>query len=172
GGYAACPVRTYLPYSRVMAVSAFAKNPEDAYRVAAYMQLPDVCITYVYDSNCGQDPYRWSSLKPEAAMKDHTGGPSLDATDAKSYVDAIREGLKAGYPELAIPGAPRYLDILDLYVSQALAGGVKPKDALDAAAREWASITEAEDRSAKGGVRVVGQIVQGRRRQLLTSKPK
>ena len=34
GGYAAVPVRTYLPYSRVMAVSAFAKNPEDAYRVA------------------------------------------------------------------------------------------------------------------------------------------
>ncbi len=145
GGYAAVPVRTYLPYSRVMAVSAFAKNPEDAYRVASYMQLPDVCITYVYDSNCGQDPYRWSSLKYEAAMKDHTGGPSLDAADAKSYVDAIREGLKAGYPELAIPGAPRYLDILDLYVSQALAGSVKPKDALDSTAREWASITEAED---------------------------
>lgn len=144
-GYAACPVRTYLPYSRVMAVSAFAKNPEDAYRVAAYMQLPDVSITYVYDSNCGQDPYRWSQLTPEAAMKDHTGGPSLDATDAKIYVDAIREGLKAGYPELAIPGAPRYLDILDLYVSQALAGSLKPKDALDATAREWASITEAED---------------------------
>jgi multiple sugar transport system substrate-binding protein len=145
GGYAPCPVRTYLPYSRVMAVSSFAKNPEDAYRVAAYMQLPDVMVTYVYDSNCGQDPYRWSSLKPEAAMKNHTGGPALDATAAKSYVDAIREGLKAGYPELAIPGAPRYIDILDLYVSQALAGSLKPKDALDATAREWSSITEAED---------------------------
>jgi multiple sugar transport system substrate-binding protein len=145
GAYAACPTRTYLPYSRVMAVSAFAKNPQDAYRVASYMQLPDVTITYVYDSNCGQDPYRWSSLKWEAAMKNHTGGPALDETDAKNYVDAIREGLKAGYPELAIPGAPRYLDILDLYVNQALAGSLKPKDALDAAAREWASITEAED---------------------------
>lgn len=145
GGYAACPARTYLPYSRVMAVSAFAKNPQDAYRVAAYMQLPDVCVTYVYDSNCGQDPYRWSSLKPEAAMKNHTGGPALDASAAKSYVDAIGEGLKAGYPELAIPGAPRYLDILDLYVSQALAGTLKPKDALNATASEWASITEAED---------------------------
>ncbi|MGD0188383.1 MAG: extracellular solute-binding protein [Roseiarcus sp.] len=145
GGYAACPVRTYLPYSRVMAVSAFAKNPKDAYRVAAYMQLPEVMVTYVYDSNCGQDPYRWSSLTPEAAMKNHTGGPALNATSAKSYVDAIREGLKAGYPELAIPGAPRYLDILDLYVSQALAGTLKPQDALNATAHEWASITEAED---------------------------
>ena len=152
-----------------MAVSAFAKNPEDAYRVASYMQLPDVCITYVYDSNCGQDPYRWSSLKPEAAMKDHTGGPSLDAADAKSYVDAIREGLKAGYPELAIPGAPRYLDILDLYVSQALAGGVQAKGR---ARRDRARMGEHHrgggSRPAKGGLRGVGQVVQGRRRQLLT----
>ena len=145
GAYAPVPVRTYLPYSRVMAVSAFAKNPEDAYRVAAHMQLPDVTVTYVYDPDCGQDPYRWSSLKPEAATKTHTGAPSLDLATAKNYVDAIRDGLKAGYPELAIPGAPRYIDILDLYVSQALAGGVKPKDALDATAREWAGITEAYD---------------------------
>jgi multiple sugar transport system substrate-binding protein len=145
GAYAAVPVRTYLPYSRVMAVSSFAKNPEDAYRIAAYMQLPDVCITYVYDPDCGQDPYRWSSLKPEAATKTHTGAPSLELATAKNYVDAIREGLKAGYPELAIPGAPRYIDILDLYVSQALAGGMKPKDALDAVAREWTGITEAYD---------------------------
>ena len=117
-----------------------ARIPEDAYRVAAYMQLPDVCITYVYDPDCGQDPYRWSSLKPEAATKNQTGAPSLNLATAKDYVDAIREGLKAGYPELsAFPGAPRYLDILDLYVSQALAGSLQPKDALDAAAREWAA---------------------------------
>lgn len=145
GGFAPCPGRSLLLYSRVMAVSAFARNPKDAYRTAAYMQLPEVSITYVYDSNCGQDPYRLSQLKPEAAMKNHTGGPALDATAAKSYVDAIREGLKGGYPELGIPGAPRYLDILDLYVSQALAGTLQPKDALDATAREWDSITEAED---------------------------
>ena len=145
GSFAPCPKRSLLLYSRVMAVSAFAKNPKDAYLTAAYMQLPDVSITYVYNSQCGQDPYRLSQLKPKAAMKNHTGGPALDAASAKAYVDAIREGLKGGYPELCIPGAPRYLDILDLYVSQALAGGLKPKDALDATAREWASITEAYD---------------------------
>jgi multiple sugar transport system substrate-binding protein len=143
--FAPCPKRSLLLYSRVMAVSAFSRNPEDAYRVAAYMQLPDVSIKYVYDSECGQDPYRLSQLKAEAATKNHTGGPALDATSAKSYVDAIREGLKTGYPELAIPGAPRYLDILDLYVSQALAGTLKPKAALDATAHEWDSITQAED---------------------------
>jgi multiple sugar transport system substrate-binding protein len=145
GGVAPIPVRTYMPYSRVMAVSAFSKNPEDAYRVAAYMQLPEVTITYVYDSNCGQDPYRVSSLKWEAATKNHEGGPALTPALAKVYVETIKEGLKNGYPELSIPGAPRYLDILDLYVSQALAGTLPAKAALDAAANEWNNITQAED---------------------------
>ena len=145
GGVAPIPVRTYMPYSRVMAVSAFSKNPEDAYKVAAHMQLPEVCITYVYDSNCGQDPYRVSSLKWEAATKNHEGGPALDPDLAKAYVETIKEGLKNGYPELSIPGAPRYLDILDLYVSQALAGTLPAKAALDAAANEWNNITQAED---------------------------
>ena len=145
GGVAPIPVRTYMPYSRVMAVSAFSKNPEDAYKVAAWMQLPEVCITYVYDSNCGQDPYRVSSLKWEAATKNHEGGPALDPDLAKAYVETIKEGLKNGYPELSIPGAPRYLDILDLYVSQALAGTLPAKAALDAAANEWNNITQAED---------------------------
>jgi multiple sugar transport system substrate-binding protein len=145
GGYAACPTRTYMPYSRVMAVSAFSKNPEDAYKVAAHMQLPDVDVTYFYDADCGEDPYRKSSLKFEAAMKNHEGKPALDEASAKSYVDAIGDGLKDGYPELSIPGAPRYLDILDLYVSQALAGTLPAKAALDAAASEWNNITQAED---------------------------
>ena len=72
------------------------------------------------------------------------GPPSL-RTWRRSYVETIKEGLKNGYPELSIPGAPRYLDILDLYVSQALAGTLPAKAALDAAASEWNNITQAED---------------------------
>ncbi|MDA8048818.1 MAG: extracellular solute-binding protein [Rhodospirillales bacterium] len=142
-GFAPCPQRSYMPYSRVMAVSAFSKNPKDAYKLAAYMQLPEVGITYVYDPECGEDPYRESYLKP-SAVKNHLGQPTMSPAAAANYVDAIRGGLKAGYPELSIPGAPRYIDILDLYVNQALAGSLSPKAALDACAGEWAGITEAE----------------------------
>ncbi|MGP8233168.1 MAG: extracellular solute-binding protein, partial [Methylovirgula sp.] len=146
--YAPCPQRSYMPYSRVMAVSAFSKHPEDAYKVAAHMQQPEVMVTYVYDPDCGEDPYRESSLKADE-VKSHTGHPTMPPAAAKSYVDAIRGALENGYPELSIPGAPRYIDILDLYVSQALAGGLTPKAALDAAAGEWASITSAEDKDAQ-----------------------
>ena len=143
GGFAPCPVRSYMPYSRVMAVSAFSKHPAEAYKLISYMQQPNVGITYVYDPECGEDPYRESYLNP-TAVKNHTGQPTMSPEAAKSYVDAIRAGLEAGYPELSIPGGPRYIDILDLYVNQALAGSLSPKAALSACANEWASITEAE----------------------------
>ena len=146
GGFAPCPVRSYMPYSRVMAVSAFSKHPEEAYKLISYMQQPDVGITYVYDPECGEDPYRASYLNP-AAVKSHTGQPTMSPEAAKNYVDAIRGGLQTGYPELSIPGAPRYIDILDLYVNQALSGSLSPKAALDACANEWGSITDAEGKS-------------------------
>ncbi len=147
-GLAPCPQRSYMPYSRVMAVSAYSKHPEDAYKVAAYMQLPDVDITYVYDPDCGEDPYRESSLKADA-VKSHLGKPTMTPATAKAYVDSIRAGLQAGYPELSIPGAPRYLDTLDQSVSQALAGSLSAKAALDQAAAQWAAVTDAEGASAQ-----------------------
>ncbi len=148
GGFAPCPVRSYMPYSRVMAVSAFAKNPDQAYQLASYMQQPEVSATYVYDPDCGQDPYRFSQLNI-ANVKNHLGKPTMSEAAAKSYVDAIGAGLKAGYPELSIPGAPRYIDLLDLYVNQALAGSLPPKAALGACANEWESITEAYGRKTQ-----------------------
>lgn len=137
--FAPCPVRSYMPYSRVMAVSAYSKRPKEAYQVAAWMTTHE--MPYVYDPEDGEDPFRYSQLDP-ALVKTHTGEWALTTEEQrKSYVEAIKEGLKAGYPELSIPGAPRYLDTLDLFVNQALAGTLSPKEALDNAAREWDSLT-------------------------------
>lgn len=139
GGFAPCPVRSYMPYSRVMAISAFSQNKVRAYEVAAYMTLNG--SHDVYDPACGEDPYRASQLSP-ALVKTHTGKPSMPHDAAVEYVNAIRGCLAAGYPELGIPGAAQYLDMLDLFVNQALAGTQSPKAALDAAASEWNSLTQ------------------------------
>lgn len=138
-GFAPCPVRSYMPYSRVMAVSAFSNNKAKAYDVAAYMTLNG--YRDVYDPACGEDPYRASQLSP-ALVKTHTGKPSMSSAAAVEYVNAIRACLAGGYPELGIPGAAQYLDMLDLFVNQALAGTQSPKAALDAAAGEWNSLTQ------------------------------
>lgn len=138
--YAPCPVRNYMPYSRVMAVSAFSKNQQNAYKVIQYMNSADVSVKDVYDPKCGEDPFRESQLDP-SKVKDHLGNPSMPSAQAQSYVSAIKSCLTTGYPELSIPGAPRYLDILDLLVNEALAGSLTPSQALTQCASEWESIT-------------------------------
>ena len=138
--YAACPVRSYMPYSRVMAVSAYSQNPHNSAKVVQFMSSSPIQAQFDYDPNCGEDPCRLSVLDP-SLVKDHTGNPTMPATQAASYVSAIKTGLQAGYPELSITGAPRYLDILDLKINEALAGSSSPSDALKSAAGEWDSIT-------------------------------
>ena len=79
GGYAACPVRTYMPYSRVMAVSAFSKNPEDAYKVAA-LHAASRCGRHLFlrSRTAAKTPIASRRLTPEAATKNHEGKPALD----------------------------------------------------------------------------------------------
>lgn len=147
-GFASCPQRTYMPYSRVMAISAYSNNPHNAWKAIQFMDRSAVAGRDVYDPACGEDPFRYSMLHPDL-VKSHTGKPSMSPVQATRYVNAIKDCLEAGYPELSIPGAPRYLDQLDLYVNKALAGQMKPGAALRAAAASWDSITDSYGRSSQ-----------------------
>jgi multiple sugar transport system substrate-binding protein len=147
-GYAPSPVANYMPYSRIMAISAFTSNPHNSYKLIQYMNRTEVSIKDVYDANCGEDPFRPSHFDTNA-VKDHTGKPSMSAAAASSYVNANKGGLAIGYPELSIPGAPRYIDILDLKVNEALSGSSTAAQALKAASDEWNSITTALDKNAQ-----------------------
>jgi ABC-type glycerol-3-phosphate transport system substrate-binding protein len=147
-GYAPSPVANYMPYSRIMAISAYTSNPHNSYKLIQYMNRSEVSIKDVYDPNCGEDPFRKSHFDTNA-VKDHTGKPTMSADVATNYVNANKGGLAIGYPELAIPGAPRYIDILDLKVNEALSGSSTAAQALKAAADEWNSITTALDKNAQ-----------------------
>jgi hypothetical protein len=147
-GYAPSPVRNYMPYSRIMAISAYTSNPHNSYKLIQYMNRTEVSIKDVYDPNCGEDPFRTSHFDV-SAVKDHTGKASMSADAATSYVKANKDGLAIGYPELSIPGAPRYIDILDLKVNEALSGSSTAAQALKSASDEWDSITTALDKNAQ-----------------------
>jgi multiple sugar transport system substrate-binding protein len=147
-GYAPSPVRNYMPYSRIMAISAYTSNPHNSYKLIQYMNRSEVSIKDVYDPNCGEDPFRTSHFDV-SAVKDHAGKPSMSSDAASSYVKANKDGLAIGYPELSIPGAPRYIDILDLKVNEALSGSSTAAQALKSASDEWDSITTALDKNAQ-----------------------
>jgi ABC-type glycerol-3-phosphate transport system substrate-binding protein len=134
-----------MPYSRIGAISASGKNPDGAYDVLWYLQQPAVSDDYVTDPKNGIDACRYSNLRPENWIKRFPQYPTL----VTEYAKTMRANLLQGFPELSIPGAPTYIDKLDLYVNQALAGQIKPKVALDSAAREWESLTDSLDRNAQ-----------------------
>lgn len=144
-GYAACPVRTYEPYSRVMAISAYSSSPHNAWKVIQYMNSSAVSIRDVYDPKCGEDPFRFSHFDP-AAVKGHAGDVLFSSAQATEYVSGIKACLANGYPELSIPGAPRYLDTLDQRVNQALAGQLTATQALQQAVSDWNQITQSQGR--------------------------
>jgi multiple sugar transport system substrate-binding protein len=147
-GYAPCPVRSYMPYSRVMAISAYSANPHNSWKAIQYMNRSSVSVKDVYDPGCGEDPFRASQLDP-SLVKDHTGQPTMPPALAAAYVSAIRGCLAGGYPELSIPGAFHYLDTLDLFVNEALAGQISAASALNAAASEWNTITQSLGQGAQ-----------------------
>ena len=145
-GSAPCPNgKSYMPYSRIGAISASGKNLDGAYDVLWYLQQPAVSDDYVTDPKNGIDACRYSNLRPANWIKRFPQYPAL----VTEYAKTMRANLLQGFPELSIPGAPTYIDKLDLYINQALAGQIKPKVALDSAAREWESLTDSLDRNAQ-----------------------
>ncbi|MCZ7546003.1 MAG: hypothetical protein M5R40_21875 [Anaerolineae bacterium] len=66
-----------------------------------------------------------------------------------AYLDGLKVALQDGFPEIFIPGAAQYEDVLDLHVNRALAGEETPQEALDAVAAEWEAITDRLGREAQ-----------------------
>jgi multiple sugar transport system substrate-binding protein len=97
----------------------------------------DRSLEDVSTSLTGLDPYRKFHFQHPEAYK-------MFPTEARAeaYLKGVEAALADGYPEIFIPGAAQYEDSLDLHVNKVLAGQEKPKQALDAVAQEWDSITD------------------------------
>ena len=132
--------RSTLAYGRAMAISKLCKNPEAAYRVIDWMQLPAQSINYVTEPTSGIDPSRYSAYK--SPKKWVMNWPTRSAYMANGLTS-----LKNGYPELELPGAERYDESLVTHIAEALSGQETPKAALQATATEWNQITNSLGRS-------------------------
>jgi len=130
-----------------MGIAKNSKNPDAAWAVVSFMARPDIALERAMAPtpkcpSSNHDPFaysqynsiRWRAEKPWV-------GP---------FLDAELEALKTGYPMLKMPGAFEYLDTLDRYISDYLAGVIKdPKEALDRTADEWEKITDRLGRSTQ-----------------------
>lgn len=135
--------RSMMPVGRVVGVAADSDVPEAAYCVAKHIAY-NRSVENVSSPLTGLDPYRLSQLDNPSAF-----APLMGEENAVAYLDGLKVALQDGFPEIFIPGAAQYEDVLDLHVNRALAGEETPQEALDAVAAEWEAITDRLGREAQ-----------------------
>ena len=139
-----------------MAVSQSCQNPEAAYQVIRLMSSQDVSMTNISEANSHCDPFRLHHLDHPELWKVRFDG-------LEEYLSASRAALDVGFPELTIPGAEEYHDVLSRHVQEALQRSISPQQALDGVATEWRAITrrrglEAQRRAWKSQLSAMQQL--------------
>lgn len=141
-----------MPVGRVMAVPRYVSDTKKlaAYRFAQTFAGPKYSPHMVSDPRCGEDPFRTehfddpSIYTSENPYSDDTEGSASFATQeaAEEYAAAVQATLEQGYPEPYWPGAPQYINALDIEVSKLVSGQVDVDQALENVESEWNSIVE------------------------------
>ena len=126
---------TYIDPAWVGGICVDSENPEAAWAALDYMfGAGAVSLKWVMSPLSGWDPYRFSHVNSPLWRKEVPG--------IERFFEAELAAMERGYPGLKIPGAFEYMDVLDLYVSEYLAGNIATaQEALDNVAAEWEKIT-------------------------------
>ncbi|MGQ9474206.1 MAG: ABC transporter substrate-binding protein [Candidatus Caldatribacteriaceae bacterium] len=110
-----------------------AKNPEEAFQYLRIMTFGENSVWAVTQPGSGVQPY---------LAKTHFGNPEVTNALGEEFLKGYMECIAKGKPDLRLPYAAEFVDILDLYLSKALAGEIGSKEALDAVAEKWVELLE------------------------------
>jgi multiple sugar transport system substrate-binding protein len=134
-------------------VSAKSANPEVVYSLYALMATEPVSLWNVNRGWTGVDPGASIHFLPPDGTAEVQGylDAGWDESDLKFYLAAYRDNFfaKTKLPYLRINGAEEYWRALDRNLSKTMIGELKPKEALDATAKEWDAITDRRGREAQ-----------------------
>jgi len=132
-----------LADGRVWAIPKASQHKEAAFKVIAWINSPEHHGELVADTG------EWALYDPaymveyERAEEHFTVLAGADVQQAKDYGAVTLELFEGkSYPDLDIPGTPRYRKVLVRYFQEALTGQITPEEALDQAAAEWDQITD------------------------------
>lgn len=129
----------YFTWGWTSAVAKTAKNQKMAFDYLCFFSNEANTALDLTIGRFGVNPYRTSHF--DAAFWQEQG---WDEDVAQAYVDTL-SGMEESTNrvfDLRVPGVNEYMSSLATGVSAALAGERKPKQALDAVAKEWTQITE------------------------------
>jgi multiple sugar transport system substrate-binding protein len=118
--------------SFALTVSADSKNREAAFLYALWATSPSISLQRVMLPYTLRDPYRISHYKSAAYRRLWPG--------AKDYLISLADAANFAVLDMIMTGAADYANALDRGMT-AIYAGKSPKSGLDAAAKEWDSIT-------------------------------
>lgn len=130
--------RPAITPGRAMAVARYSQKKDATMKVLEFISLPDQSLKIVMDPKTIMDPWRISHFRSEKFRKAFPG--------ADEYLDAIEKTFPLVVPDPVIPAADEYQRKLSFEITEALAKRKSPKDAIEAAAREWEKVTERRGR--------------------------
>jgi len=148
-------------YGRVIGISNFTKNADAAFAVIATLLTPERRILSMDDPKCGSDPF----LKTDYDLKNFKV-----LTPTQEFLDAAKQVISNGFPEMLMVGTGEYMDALQGSIHGYLnSEGGDAAAALQAAADRWEAITDRLDREAqkarwakvKASYRAVGLKIAG-----------
>jgi multiple sugar transport system substrate-binding protein len=121
-------------------VSKASKHKDLAFEFAAHMTSKELTKKLTAMSGTAVNPSRRSHFDDPASW--NQAGFSTES--AKAYLDTITKSLSNPNVEydITIPGAGEYYQASDEAVAKAVAGELKPRQALDLAAAAWEKITD------------------------------
>ena len=127
---------------RVMMITV--NTPEElreaAFRVLKWMY--DTSVFWVPSGLNGEDPFAYSHTALGALPHWERANPGWSREGILDYMKAAAENFAHGYPDLYLPGAAHYTDILSRYIMMAATGEISPKEAIDRTVEEWRGVTK------------------------------
>jgi len=136
------PEINYAPFLAfggwIAAITATCEHPEAAFNFLQFLSSPEISLQDVLSSDTGYNPYRYSHFSNISVWRE------AGYIHPEEYLKVMEDSVKHpnAQPDMRIPGGARYQEILDLYVSKALAGQLSPKAALDKVYEEWNKLTD------------------------------
>ncbi|MEN2974573.1 MAG: extracellular solute-binding protein [Candidatus Caldarchaeales archaeon] len=127
---------------RVMIITV--NTPEDkreaAFRVLKWMY--DTSVFWVPSGLNGEDPFAYSHTSPGALPHWKKANPAWSEEGILDYIRASAENFARGYPDLYLPGAAQYTDVLSRYIMMAVKKEISAREAISRTVEEWRSITK------------------------------
>lgn len=134
--------RYYMASGYNAGVSNYSKNPELAYLVNQALHSPTLSFKLVSIAESNVDPFEIQHFADPNLLGGKWEDFDWDPVGSKTYLEALRTSLLKGFPELAIPGYPKFTEAFETNLALYFAGDISAEKAVSDTAKRWTDIID------------------------------